>query len=160
MCLIMAFSIYTHLIFIHTAGAHALLTHTYNILPCFESIRGSPESPLHELFVINERARWLLLWWLSERTQLCHRELRKQHQLLVNTVCALFIWLPEYVILFLFGPQKTLTVDGSDSRHHMNTLPLLSKYPIYSWETTVDSYYRGCDRNVGFLFNKAFYLFT
>lgn len=95
----------THLICIHTTGAHVHHTHTYNILPCFESIRGSAQSPLHELFVINERARWLLLWWLSERTQLCHRELRKQHQLLVNTVCALFIWLPEYVSLFLFGPQ-------------------------------------------------------
>lgn len=45
-----------------------LLTHTYNILPCFECIRGPAQRPLHELFVINERARGLLLQWSSERT--------------------------------------------------------------------------------------------
>lgn len=60
----------------HTLAWHSLtpITHTYNILPCFESICGSTQSPLHKLFVINERARRLLLWWSSERIKLCQWE--------------------------------------------------------------------------------------
>lgn len=59
----------------HT-GAHprAPSSHTYNILPGFESICGSAQSPLHKFFVTNERAWGLLLWWWSERTQLCQLE--------------------------------------------------------------------------------------
>lgn len=49
----------------HT-NTHLLAAHTYNILPCFERIRGPAQRPLHELFVINERARGLLLQWSSE----------------------------------------------------------------------------------------------
>lgn len=67
------FNIHPHLVpahtHTHTAGTHARHTHTYNILPCFESICGSAQSPLHKLFVTTERARGLLLWWLSEKTQ-------------------------------------------------------------------------------------------
>lgn len=51
----------------HT-NTHLLAVHTYNILPCFECICGPAQRPLHELFVINERARGLLLQWSSERT--------------------------------------------------------------------------------------------
>lgn len=46
------------------------ITHTYNILPGLESICGPAQSPLHKLFVINERAWGLLLRWSSKKTQL------------------------------------------------------------------------------------------
>lgn len=84
----------------HTAGTCTHHTHTYNILPCFESICGSAQSPLHKLFVINERARGLLLWWLPERTQLHQWELRKQRRPLKALMLCLFD---------LFIPHKTHT---------------------------------------------------
>lgn len=65
------FNIHPYLVPAHTHTPLVLtpVTHTYNILPCFESICGSAQSPLHKLFVTTERARGLLLWWLSEKTQ-------------------------------------------------------------------------------------------
>lgn len=54
-------------------GRRRPLSLTYDVLPCFESVRGAAQCPLHEIFVISERARGLLLlllqrrrrWWTS-----------------------------------------------------------------------------------------------
>lgn len=75
----------------HLHSVHLLHTHTYNILPGFESICGSAQSPLHKLFVTNERVRGLLLWWSSEKIQLCQLE---QHWHLILYTVSLALFLP------------------------------------------------------------------
>lgn len=92
---------HAHTALVLTDAHHA---HTYNILPGFESICGSTQSPLHKLFVTIEWARRLLLWWSSERTQLCQWELRKQHwRLKALILYTVFIWLQKHIrFLFFF----------------------------------------------------------
>lgn len=99
------------------------ITHTYNILPGFESICGPAQSPLHKLFVTNERARGLLLWWSSERIQLYQWERRKQHWRLKALILYVFLILtPKTCTLSLFPPKQqtytrtyTVTADGLHS---------------------------------------------
>lgn len=141
------FDVHSHHVPAHAHRNTHSHSHTYNILPCFESICGSAQSPLHELFVTNERARGLLLWWLSERTQLCQWELRKQHWRLKALILYAFLifWLPKHIRFLFLSPHKTHTrahimLQWMDWAANMNqTRALLQEYTPLHWAETQHS---------------------